>query len=145
MRRAKEPAEMEKMARQFASFMLWAGLVTFTAFLASSILSTSGQAQTTEKHGKELYEKRCGGCHAMDRDKEGPRLGGVYGRAAASVPSFDYSAALKNSKIMWTDETLEKWLADPDKLVPDNDMPFHVQSADERHMIIAYLKQLAGK
>jgi len=136
---------MEKMLRRSASFMLWAGLGTFTAFLASSILSTSGQAQTTEKQGKELYEKRCGGCHAMDRDKEGPRLGGVYGRAAASVPSFDYSAALKNSKITWTSETLEKWLADPDKLVPDNDMPFHVQSADERREIIAYLKQLAGK
>ena len=136
---------MEKMVRQFASFILWAGLVTFTAFLASFILSTSGQAQTAGKQGKELYEKRCGGCHSMDRDKEGPRLGGVYGRAAASVQSFDYSAALRKSKITWTEETLEKWLADPDKLVPDNDMPFHVPSADERREIIAYLKQLAGK
>lgn len=136
---------MEKMRRRFTSFMLWAGFVTFTACLATSILSPLGQAQTAVKHGKELYEKRCGGCHAMDRDKEGPRLGGVYGRAAASVPSFEYSAALKNSNITWTEETLEKWLADPDKLVPDNDMPFHLQNADERREIIAYLKQLAGK
>jgi len=135
---------MEKMLRQFAGFMLWAGLGTFTAFLASTILSTSGQAQTMGKHGKELFDKRCGGCHGMDRDKEGPRLGGVYGRAAASVSSFEYSAALKQSKITWTAETLEKWLADPDKLVPDNDMPFHVQDANERHEIIAYLKQLSG-
>lgn len=136
---------MEKIVRQFAHFMLWASLGTFTALPAGSILSISGQAQTTGKHGKELFEKRCGGCHAMDRDKEGPRLGGVYGRAAASVSSFEYSAALQKSKITWTEETLEKWLADPDKLVPDNDMPFHVQNADERHEIIAYLKQLAGK
>ena len=136
---------MEKMLRRFAAFMLWAGLGTFIAFLASFVLSTSGQAQTTGNHGKELYEKRCGGCHAMDRDKEGPRLGGVYGRAAAMVPTFDYSAALKKSKITWNEETLEKWLADPDKLVPDNDMPFHVQNADERHDIIAYLKQTSGK
>jgi cytochrome c2 len=136
---------MEKKLRQFACLILWAGIGTFTAFLASSILSTPGRAQTAGNHGKELYDKRCGGCHAMDRDKEGPRLGGVYGRAAASVSSFEYSAALKKSGITWTDETLEKWLADPDKLVPDNDMPFHVQSADERREIIAYLKQLAGK
>jgi cytochrome c len=136
---------MEKMVRQFTSFLLWAALGTFAATLVSPILSTSGRAQTTEKHGKELYEKRCGGCHAMDRDKEGPRLAGVYGRAAASVSSFEYSAALKKSKITWTDETLEKWLADPEKLVPDNDMPFHVQNADERRQIIAYLKQLSGK
>src|SRR5580700_6758028 len=111
MRPAQETVEMDKMLRKFGSFMLCAGLGTFAAFLASSILSTSGQAQTASKQGKELYEKRCGGCHAMDRDKEGPRLGGVYGRAAAMVPTFDYSAALKNSKITWTDETLEKWLA----------------------------------
>jgi cytochrome c len=124
---------------------MWASLGTFAAIVALSILSISGQAQTSGKHGKELFDKRCGGCHAMDRDKEGPRLAGVYGRAAGSVGSFDYSAGLKNSHITWTDETLEKWLADPEKLVPDNDMTFHVQSADERREIIAFLKQTSGK
>lgn len=113
--------------------------------MASSLLSTSGQAQSTGKHGKELFEKRCGGCHALDRDKEGPRLGGVYGRMAASVVSFEYSAGLQKSKIKWTDETLDKWLTDPEKLVPDNDMTFHVESSDERREIISYLKQNAGK
>jgi cytochrome c len=113
--------------------------------MASSILSTSGQAQTTAKHGKELFEKRCGGCHALDRDKEGPRLGGVYGRSAASVASFEYSPGLQKSKIKWTEETLDKWLTDPEKLVPDNDMTFHVESADERREIISYLKQDSGR
>lgn len=113
--------------------------------MASSILSTSGQAQTTGKHGKELFEKRCGGCHALDRDKEGPRLGGVYGRPAAAVTSFDYSAGLQKSKIKWTDDTLDKWLTDPEKLVPDNDMTFQVESAYERREIISYLKQNSGK
>ena len=94
---------------------------------------------------KSMYEKRCGGCHAMDRDKEGPRLGGVYGRSAASVASFEYSAGLRKSQIKWTDQTLDKWLTDPEKLVPDNDMPFHVQNADERREIISYLKQSSGK
>jgi cytochrome c len=136
---------MQDILRQFKSSVMCASLGTFAAIVAVSILSVSGQAQTAGKHGKELFDKRCGGCHAMDRDKEGPRLAGVYGRAAASVASFDYSAALKNSHITWTSETLEKWLADPEKLVPDNDMPFHVQSADERREIIAFLKQDAGK
>jgi len=95
--------------------------------------------------GKELFEKRCGGCHALDRDKEGPRLGGVYGRVAGSVDSFQYSAALKKSKITWTDATLDKWLTDTEKLVPDNDMSFHVEKPDERGEIIAYLKQNSGK
>jgi cytochrome c len=127
------------------SYSLWAGFTAFVALLASSTLSLSGQAQTAIGSGKELFERRCGGCHALDRDKEGPRLGGVYGREAASIPSFEYSAALKKSKLKWTEETLDKWLIDTEKLVPENDMTFRVESADERREIISYLKQKSGK
>jgi len=69
----------------------------------------------------------------------------VYGRDAASVASFEYSAALKKSKLKWTEETLDKWLIDPEKLVPDNDMTFHVENVDERRAIISFLKQKSGK
>ena len=127
------------------SIIFGAGLGSMVVLLASSLLSTAGQAQTADKHGKELFDKRCGGCHALDRDKEGPRLGGVYGRAAASVASFQYSDALQKSNLKWTEETLDKWLTDPDKLVPDADMAFHVESADERRGIISYLRQTSGK
>ena len=95
--------------------------------------------------GKELFGKRCGGCHAIDRDKEGPRLGGIYGRPAGSVPSFQYSDALKGAKFTWSDELLGKWLADPDQLIPDNNMAFHLENADERREIITYLKQISAK
>ena len=98
----------------------------------------------TSASGKELFEKRCGGCHSLDRDKEGPRLRGVYGRSAGSVDSFQYSEALEKSKIKWTEATLEKWLTDTEKLVPDNDMAFHVEKPEERTEIIAYLKQNSG-
>ena len=108
------------------------------------MLSIAGLAQTTAD-GKQLFVKRCGGCHALDRDKEGPRLQGVYGRVAGSVDSFQYSDALKKSKITWTEETLNKWLTDTEKLVPDNDMSFHVESSDERREIIGFLKQRSGK
>lgn len=95
--------------------------------------------------GKELFGKRCGGCHSVDRDKEGPRLGGVYGRPAGSVPSFQYSDALKNAQFTWNEERLEKWLTDPNQLVPDNDMAFHLENGNERHEIITYLKQMSAK
>jgi len=127
------------------SYPLWAGFAALIVLAASSILSISGQAQTGSRTGKELFEKRCSGCHSLDRDKEGPRLGGVYGREAASVPSFEYSAALRKSKLKWTEETLDKWLIDPERLVPENDMTFHVESADERREIISYLKEKSGK
>ena len=91
--------------------------------------------------GKETFEKRCGGCHALDRDKEGPRLGKVYARTAGTVDSFQYSDALKKSKIVWKEDTLDKWLTDTEKLVPGNDMTFHVDKAEERKAIIEYLKK----
>jgi cytochrome c len=116
----------------------------FALLLAGLTLSEVGRAQSPASE-KELFEKRCGGCHSLDRDKEGPQLHGVYGRKAGSVASFQYSDALKKSNIVWTEETLERWLTDTDKLVPDNDMTFHVEKPEERRTIIAYLKRDSGK
>ena len=81
--------------------------------------------------------------------RSGPRQGRpsparVYGRVAGSVDSFQYSDALKKSKFTWNETTLDKWLTDTEKLVPDNDMSFHVERSDERGEIITYLKQNSG-
>jgi cytochrome c len=91
--------------------------------------------------GKAVFEKRCVGCHAMNVDREGPRLAGVFGRKAGGVAGFNYSAGLKSSGITWTDATLERWLSDPDLVVKDNNMSFSVPRAEERQDLIAYLKQ----
>jgi cytochrome c len=115
--------------------------VALVSFLA---LPRLAKAQNAE-HGKDLFERRCSGCHALDRDKEGPRLGGVYGRKSGTVASFQYSNALKTAHITWDAASLDKWLADPEKLVPDSDMAFQLVRAEERADIIAYLKQLSGK
>src|SRR5713226_6326205 len=72
--------------------------------------------------GKQMFEKRCTGCHALDNEKTGPRLRGVYGRPAGSVPSFPYSEAIRNSRVIWDGSSLDRWLTDPDAFVPDNDM-----------------------
>ena len=91
--------------------------------------------------GKDVYEKRCTGCHAMTQDREGPRLQGVYGRASGTAAGFDYSPALKKAHIVWSDASLEQWLADPDTLVPGNNMEFHVAKPQERRDLIDFLKQ----
>jgi cytochrome c len=116
----------------------------FILLVAGSSLRVPARAQPGAD-GKALFEKRCGGCHALDRDKEGPRLGGVYGRTAGSIDSFQYSDALKKSKLRWAEDTLDRWLTDTEKLVPNNDMTFHVEKPDERREIIAYLKQQSGR
>ena len=121
-------------------FALTGCVVALTFFLA---LPGTGQAQNSE-HGKELFEKRCSGCHALDKEKEGPRLRGVYGRMSGTVVSFQYSNALKAAHITWDATSLDKWLADPEKLVPDSDMAFQLVRAEERTDIIAYLKELSS-
>ena len=120
-----------------------ATLAGFAVLLIGASFSAASAAQ--DNSGKTLFEKRCGGCHALDRDKEGPRLGGVYGRTAGTVDSFQYSDALKKSKVVWSDATLDRWLTNTEMVVPNNDMTFHVEKADERREIIAYLKQSSGK
>jgi cytochrome c len=91
--------------------------------------------------GKLAFEKRCTGCHAMQSDREGPRLAGVFGRKAGSVPAFSYSKGLKNLGLTWNEVTLEKWLRDPDAMVPDNNMSFSVPKSQERQDLIAFLKR----
>jgi cytochrome c len=121
-------------------------VASILAVLACFTIPHPGKAEDpSPSRGKETFEKRCGGCHSLDQDKEGPRLRGVYGRLSGSVSSFSYSTALKSAHISWDAESLDKWLAGPDKLVPDTDMAFHVDKADERRDIIAYLKGLSGK
>ncbi len=100
---------------------------------------------TPEERGKDLFVRRCSGCHAPDLNKEGPRLRGVYGRKAASAPGFAYSEALKKLSIHWDDASLDQWLSDPDAMAPDTDMAFRLADGEERKAVIAYLKSLGNQ
>ena len=81
----------------------------------------------------------------VDENHEGPRLAGVFGRTSGTVAGFAYSAALKKAHIVWNDVSLEKWLADTDTLVPENNMDFSVAKQQERLDLISFLKQESGK
>ena len=111
------------------------------AALTLPVLSVPA-TRASSKNGQDLFERRCTGCHRLDEVRTGPRLRGVYGRAAGSDPGYPYSKALKLSRLTWNEATLDQWLTDPEALVPDNDMAFRVSQADERAEIIAYLKSL---
>ena len=100
---------------------------------------------TPEERGKDLFERRCSGCHARDIDKEGPRLGGVYRRKSASLPDFEYSEALKMKAVRWDESSLDAWLTDPDAMAPGTDMAFRLRNADERRAVIAFLKSLGNE
>lgn len=90
----------------------------------------------------------CGECHSLaaGTNKYGPSLHGLIGRRAGSVADFDYSDAMAQAGLTWDDATLDKYLADPQAVVPGNRMPFDgLPDAHDRAALIAYLDQAAGK
>ena len=74
-------------------------------------------------------------------DRVGPRHAGVIGRKAGSIAGFAYSPALARSQIVWTEESLERWLRDPEALVPGQRMNFRLGDAEERRRIVEYLSR----
>ncbi|WP_235513454.1 MULTISPECIES: c-type cytochrome [unclassified Sphingomonas] len=84
----------------------------------------------------------CKACHTVNkggRNGIGPNLNGVVGRPAASVAGFNYSPAMKASKLRWDAKTLDEYLAGPTKKVPGTRMPIATPDAAKRAAVIAYL------
>jgi cytochrome c len=91
--------------------------------------------------GEAIYA-RCLACHALAYDRTGPRHCGLFGRRAGSVAGFAYSAAMKRSRIVWNDKTLDRFLANPLQAMPGTAMGYAgVTDRQERADLIAYLKQ----
>ena len=130
---------MNKAERTFAACST--ALFTILVVACSRPLDAAPSAAPGDAvRGKAVFERRCTGCHALDRNREGPRLADVYGRKSRTVPDFPYLAELKQAGIVWDAKSLDAWLTDPDAVVPGNNMSFHVAKAEERRDLIAYLK-----
>jgi len=87
----------------------------------------------------------CAPCHSLEpgRNMTGPSLAGLWDRKAGSLPDFErYSDALKSSGIIWNDRSLDGWLTDGERMVPDNEMPFPgIKDARARADLLAFLKE----
>jgi cytochrome c len=110
--------------------------------LALPVLSASAAGDA--ESGRALYQTRCSACHSLDYNGVGPAHRGVFGRAAAQAKGFAYSDALKSSRLVWTEESLDRWLADPEKVAPGQRMGINVPEAKDRADLIAYLKRDAA-
>jgi cytochrome c len=106
-----------------------------------AVLSWSAVAAGEADAGRTLYQARCAGCHSLDYNGVGPAHRGVFGRAAAQARGFAYSDALKSSSQVWNEDSLDRWLADPEKFAPGQRMGFSVPDAKDRSDLIAFLKQ----
>ena len=109
-----------------------------------TILVIAASAKDLDR-GRDAFEKRCTGCHALDKIKVGPPLRGVYGRHAGKDPQFASSDAMKTTSVTWDEATLGRWLTDTESVIPGNDMAFRLNDPADRANIIAYLRGLSGK
>lgn len=125
--------------REIRTLTGWAAAHPGVSAVSENVMS--GDAAS----GRLVFEKRCTGCHALTQDREGPRLQGGYGRAAGTVPNFDYSNALRSAHVQWNETTLDRWLADPDAFLPGNNMEFHVARPQERADVIRFLREQSGR
>lgn len=120
------------------------------ACLAAWCLPPAG-AMAAAPAGAADFNARCGGCHSTRAGANGigPSLAGVYGRSSGAAPGYHYSPALGNARLVWDDQTLDKFLQGPSGVVPGTKMFVNVPDAATRQQIIDYLKnqkqQAAGE
>jgi cytochrome c len=95
--------------------------------------------------GKQVFDNHCAICHAQKHGSLvfGPNLNGIANRPAGSAAGFPYSRALKTSGLVWNEDNLRKWIAEPENLIPKTLMP-HVAISNpaEQVYLLAYLMQL---
>ena len=106
-------------------------------------LATSAQAQDPAAGEKDFMV--CRACHQIGPNAKiavGPVLNGIVGRKAGTYPGYAYSSANKESGIVWTPEELDKYLTNPQSVVPHTKMIFPGLKDDQkRKNVIAYLGQ----
>ncbi len=122
--------------------LLLRGLVCATT-LAS--MAVAARADGDAARGEMTFEQ-CAACHTLQRgiNNVGPSLFGIFDRKAGEVADFRYSPALKRSGITWTPQALNDFIADPQKAVPGNRMPFAgLPDSGDRADLIAYLQKAA--
>ena len=94
-------------------------------------------------HGERPLRGPPGLSTRSTRMTSGRVIAAYSGRKAASLSDYDYSDALKSANIVWNEETLDKWLTDPQAVAPGAKMFFHLDNPQDRADVIAYLKERA--
>src|SRR5215471_20123401 len=106
------------------SLRMLAGAVVSGTLLAVALAPVNVSAQALAAgdatKGKAFFQIGCAVCHSpvLGPDnlvilKQGPSLVGVVGRPAGSLPTFNYTKAMRQSGFTWDPPTLQRFLANP--------------------------------
>ena len=117
--------------------------------LGTTILGTGAPARADPDlaRGEKLWGK-CRACHTLEpggRHKVGPNLHGVFGRAAAALPDYNYSDAMRRAGIVWNEETIDRFLAATQDFLPGTKMYGGLAIPRDREDLIAWLKSASSE
>ena len=119
-------------------------LVVIGMIIIILIVSIANAADPVK--GKKVF-KKCVACHSLQegKNKIGPSLYNLLGRKAGSVEGYKYSKAMKNSGIVWDEESLDKFLIKPRKFIPKTKMSFRgIKNKSLRDDLISFFKLKIG-
>jgi cytochrome c len=130
---------------KFSTMTLFVSGALIVCLLAAPALGADADVSA----GKAAFNNNCRTCHSPKPgdNRLGPALGGIVGAKAGTRPGYgNYSQAMKSSGVTWDEQTLDRFIANPEEVVPNNNMkPFKgVADANVRKSIIAALKAEAG-
>ena len=128
--------------------------IVATLFLAvtlgASAFAATARAEDNADAGAKVFKRNCSACHDADEqtNKIGPYLKGVFGRTAGTarqVSLFRRDEGGRRGRAVWDEQTLSEYLANPQKKVPGNKMPFAgLKSPDDIAAVVAFLKKESG-
>lgn len=116
------------------------------AVLSAVVLASATASLAADANRGEQLFVECASCHTLETGVHnvGPSLAGLFQRKAGSFDDFRYSPAMKRANITWTADELDKFIADPQVVVPANRMPYAgMTNAADRADLIAYLQKAA--
>jgi cytochrome c len=124
-------------------------LISALSGMACMLSSPSALPQASQgaqdASGQQAFNNACRTCHLVREgdNRLGPNLHKIIGRKAGSLPDYGFSSAMKEAGFVWDEEKLDRFIANPDEVVPGNSMkPYGgLSSSEDRKKIIAFLAQ----
>jgi cytochrome c len=128
----------------------WVYLIATLSGLACMLSPHSSLSQDVGKDvasEQQVFNNTCRTCHTIKEgdNRQGPNLHKIIGRKAGSLPNYNYSSAMKGAGFVWDEQKLERFIANPDEVVPGNNMkPYSgLASTDDRAKVITFLQSVS--
>jgi cytochrome c len=116
--------------------------------VCATYLTPSPSSSADVESGQLIFNNACRTCHTTNKgdNRLGPSPYKIVGRKAGSLPNYAYSSAMKGADFIWDEAKLNRFVANPNEIVPGNNIkPYGgPASADEGAKVIAFLQSLTA-